>query len=154
MHTYQHPHTHTLPLQAFLGWRLARISNKVLSRRQEILEKSNNVMTILITFTVGAQLHICRASGPRWPRREETIFTPGIQRLLTDVITLPMAPSFFFFFSFSLSLFYFKTLPKRINKQNTKVYVFGKLREEALVALGEREEKGCVISEWWKPWLI
>lgn len=46
----------SLPLneQAFLSWTIARISNKVLSRRQEILEKSNNVMTILITFTVRA----------------------------------------------------------------------------------------------------
>lgn len=33
-------------------WQLARLSNKVLSRRQEILEKSNNVMTMFITFTV------------------------------------------------------------------------------------------------------
>lgn len=33
-------------------WRPARLSNKVLSRRQEILEKSNNVMTMFITFTV------------------------------------------------------------------------------------------------------
>lgn len=33
-------------------WLLARLSNKVLSRRQEILEKSNNVMTMFITFTV------------------------------------------------------------------------------------------------------
>lgn len=33
-------------------WQPARLSNKVLSRRQEILEKSNNVMTMFITFTV------------------------------------------------------------------------------------------------------
>lgn len=33
-------------------WLGARLSNKVLSRRQEILEKSNNVMTMFITFTV------------------------------------------------------------------------------------------------------
>lgn len=87
--------SHILPLsyslRAFLSWTLSRICNKVLSRRQEILEKSNNVMTILITFTVGAQLHICTASGSHWPRQEETIFTPGIQRLQTDVITLPIA---------------------------------------------------------------
>ncbi len=87
--------SHILPLfyslRAFLSWTLSRICNKVLSRRQEILEKSNNVMTILITFTVGAQLHICIASGSHWPRQEETIFTPGIQRLQTDVITLPIA---------------------------------------------------------------
>lgn len=33
-------------------WRRARLRNKVLSRRQEILEDSNNVMTMFITFTV------------------------------------------------------------------------------------------------------
>lgn len=33
-------------------WQPAKLSNKVLSRRQEILEKSNNVMTMFITFTV------------------------------------------------------------------------------------------------------
>ncbi len=86
--------SHIIPLvyslRAFLSWTLSRICNKVLRRRQEILEKSNNVMTILITFTVGAQLHICIASGSHWPRQEETIFPPGIQRLQTDVITLPI----------------------------------------------------------------
>lgn len=40
------------PNSLHFTWRLARFSNKVLSRRQEILEKSNNVMTMFITFTV------------------------------------------------------------------------------------------------------
>lgn len=39
------------PSPAFF-WLLATVSNKVLSRRQEILEKSNNVMTMFISFTV------------------------------------------------------------------------------------------------------
>ena len=40
------------PNSLHFTWRQARLSNKVLSRRQEILEKSNNVMTMFITFTV------------------------------------------------------------------------------------------------------
>lgn len=40
------------PNSLHFTWRRARLSNKVLSRRQEILEKSNNVMTMFITFTV------------------------------------------------------------------------------------------------------
>lgn len=40
------------PNSLHFSWQLARLSNKVLSRRQEILEKSNNVMTMFITFTV------------------------------------------------------------------------------------------------------
>ena len=40
------------PHSLHFTWRRARLRNKVLSRRQEILEKSNNVMTMFITFTV------------------------------------------------------------------------------------------------------
>lgn len=40
------------PNSLHFAWQRARFSNKVLSRRQEILEKSNNVMTMFITFTV------------------------------------------------------------------------------------------------------
>lgn len=71
------------PHWAFLSWRLSKISNNVLRRRQEILEKSNNVMTILITFTVEAQLHICTSSDTSWPRRKETIFTPDSKQMLS-----------------------------------------------------------------------
>ncbi len=120
--------SHIIPLfyslRAFLSWTLSRICNKVLSRRQEILEKSNNVMTILKTFTVGAQLHICIASGSHWPRQEETIFTPGLQCLQTDVITLPIA--------LFCCLFFFNTAKKNTTQN-------GHFSKEEMGVIGVRE---------------
>lgn len=61
------------PNSLHFTWRLARLSNKVLSRRQEILEKSNNVMTMFITFTVRPGCTSAQHQTPVRPAERKTI---------------------------------------------------------------------------------
>lgn len=70
------------PNSLHFSWQLARLSNKVLSRRQEILEKSNNVMTMFITFTVrpgctSAQHQGLVRAAERKPFLSWQLFTPA-----------------------------------------------------------------------------
>lgn len=70
------------PNSLHFTWQLARLSNKVLSRRQEILEKSNNVMTMFITFTVrpgctSAEHQGLLRAAERKPFLSWQLFTPA-----------------------------------------------------------------------------
>lgn len=75
------------PNSLHFTWQLARLSNKVLSRRQEILEKSNNVMTMFITFTVSPGCTSAQHQGCLEPQRGNHSLA-GSSLLQPDVIIL------------------------------------------------------------------